>query len=146
MHRALSSLPCTAVAWLDCLPSQQAIYVLAHVVCGVPVECCLQAVQQAQQALQAAESSEQQHGSRVAPMVALIALLLSARCGGRVLGGAQTTKRSVCMRLGAVSSCLEYLLTPADAARHDCDCHPEACVARHRCCSVCAGSSLQTRW
>jgi hypothetical protein len=43
---------------------------------------CAQAVQQAQQALQAAESSEQQeqqHGSSVAPMIALIALLLSAR-------------------------------------------------------------------
>lgn len=43
--------------------------------------CCLQAVQRAQQALQAAESSEQQQqGSMVAHTIALIALLLSARC------------------------------------------------------------------
>lgn len=43
--------------------------------------CCLQAVQHAQQALQAAEDSsqQQQQGSMVAPTIALIALLLSAR-------------------------------------------------------------------
>lgn len=47
--------------------------------------CCvaagtLQAVQHAQQALQAAEESGQQQASREAPILALIALLLSARC------------------------------------------------------------------
>jgi hypothetical protein len=42
--------------------------------------CFLQAVQHAQQALQAAESSGQQQSSMVPPNIALIALLLSARC------------------------------------------------------------------
>jgi hypothetical protein len=42
--------------------------------------CFLQAVQHAQQALQAAELSGQQQSSMVPPNIALIALLLSARC------------------------------------------------------------------
>lgn len=42
--------------------------------------CFLQAVQHAQQALQAAELSGQQQSSMVLPNIALIALLLSARC------------------------------------------------------------------
>jgi hypothetical protein len=45
-----------------------------------PMLCNLQAVQHAQQALQAAEESGQQQANRVAPILALIALLLSARC------------------------------------------------------------------